>query len=316
MPWRPSRSASVARARERLLGRVVAAGGGQQRVDARHAAALEVLGERARVVAGDRRHDVARAVGGQLGAQRDHAAREVAAEPRRRGARRRRGRGPGASAGPRGTSRAGSPRPPRAPPRPRPRSGRRPRRGAGTRSASARGLAVAGEQQHRADELVAARDRRLAGDAGRHRAPAGRGRGRRRSGAAPRAARLRRRRARPRPSRGTTIATGAPAARAASAATRSRPSPCRTASTISQVHARAAARRAPCPVIARRRGGGPSLRARRPAHRTSVLGGRGRRVRVRLEDFLAGLAGPHAVGLLDRDARTPCRRRRRRCGRA
>ena len=40
-----------------------------------------MLGERARVLAGDRRHDVARPVGGQLGAQHDRAAREVAAEP-------------------------------------------------------------------------------------------------------------------------------------------------------------------------------------------------------------------------------------------
>jgi hypothetical protein len=40
-----------------------------------------VLGQRARVLARDRRHDVPRAVRGQLRAQRHRAAREVAAEP-------------------------------------------------------------------------------------------------------------------------------------------------------------------------------------------------------------------------------------------
>ena len=55
---------------ERGFRRVVAADGRQQRV---HALVVHVLGERARVLAGDRGHDVARAVGGQLGAQ-DHRA--------------------------------------------------------------------------------------------------------------------------------------------------------------------------------------------------------------------------------------------------
>jgi hypothetical protein len=41
-----------------------------------------VLGQCARQVLGDRRHDVARPVGVQLGAQRDRAAAEVAAQPR------------------------------------------------------------------------------------------------------------------------------------------------------------------------------------------------------------------------------------------
>ena len=42
-----------------------------------------MLGQRARVLGGDRGHDVARAVGGELRAQRHGAAREVAAQPRR-----------------------------------------------------------------------------------------------------------------------------------------------------------------------------------------------------------------------------------------
>ena len=44
-------------------------------------AAVHVLGQRARVLARDRRHDVPRAVRGQLRAQRHGAAREIAAEP-------------------------------------------------------------------------------------------------------------------------------------------------------------------------------------------------------------------------------------------
>jgi hypothetical protein len=59
-------------------GRSVAAGGGQQRVHA----ALHVLRQRAGHLAGDRRHDVARAVGRQLGAEDHGASREVAAQPR------------------------------------------------------------------------------------------------------------------------------------------------------------------------------------------------------------------------------------------
>ena len=53
--------------------------GRQHRVDA----VVHVLRQRARVLAGDRRHHVARPVGGQLGAQHDRAARQVAAEPPR-----------------------------------------------------------------------------------------------------------------------------------------------------------------------------------------------------------------------------------------
>ena len=62
---------------ERRLGRVVAAGRRQQRVDA----VVHVLGERARVLAADQRHDVARTVGRQLGAEDDGAARQVTAQP-------------------------------------------------------------------------------------------------------------------------------------------------------------------------------------------------------------------------------------------
>ena len=75
MPWRCRRAARSRAAAWRRLRRV----GGQHRVDA----VVHVLGERARVLAGDRRHDVARPVGGQLRAQHDRAAREVAAEPAR-----------------------------------------------------------------------------------------------------------------------------------------------------------------------------------------------------------------------------------------
>ena len=75
MPWRCSRVAS-SRAAAWVDSGVV---GREHRVHA----VLHVLRERARVLAGDRRHDVARPVGGQLGAQHDRAAREVAAEPAR-----------------------------------------------------------------------------------------------------------------------------------------------------------------------------------------------------------------------------------------
>ena len=65
-----------ARALERALGRVVAAHGGQQGVDA----PVHVLGQRAGVVLGDGGHHVARAVGRELGAQHHGAARQVAAQ--------------------------------------------------------------------------------------------------------------------------------------------------------------------------------------------------------------------------------------------
>ena len=67
---------------ERVLRRRVAARRGQQRVHARGASPLEMLGERTRVVPRDRRDDVPRPVRGELGAERDDAAREIAAEPR------------------------------------------------------------------------------------------------------------------------------------------------------------------------------------------------------------------------------------------
>ena len=99
-----------------------------------------------------------------------------------------------------------------------------------------RRLGVAGQQQHRADELVAARDRRLARRRRPARSPGGRGRGRRRSGAAsssgPSPPPATRRGPEPRDDDRDRRARRAAAA---SCATRSRPSPCSTASTISQV---------------------------------------------------------------------------------
>ena len=81
MPWRCRRVREPAGGGERRLGRVVAARRREQGVHARRVARqLHVLRERARVLAGDRRHDVARAVRGQLGAQHDRAARQVAAQ--------------------------------------------------------------------------------------------------------------------------------------------------------------------------------------------------------------------------------------------
>jgi hypothetical protein len=69
---------------ERRLRRLVAPGGGQQRVDPGGVAGqLHVLGERARVLPRDRGDHVARPVGRELGAQDDRTAGEVAAEPRR-----------------------------------------------------------------------------------------------------------------------------------------------------------------------------------------------------------------------------------------
>ena len=112
MPWRRSRVGERARARSSVAsGASSPPDGGQQRVHARRRPPC--AGPARPGVPGDRRHHVARAVGGQLGAQHDRAARQVAAQPRRRGGRSRAGRGRGASAGPRGTSRAGSARPPR-----------------------------------------------------------------------------------------------------------------------------------------------------------------------------------------------------------
>ena len=79
MPLQPRRQPPRRGQRGR---RVRAADRGQQRVHApRPAAAVHVLGQRARVLPRDRRHDVPRAVRRELRAQRDRAAREVAAEP-------------------------------------------------------------------------------------------------------------------------------------------------------------------------------------------------------------------------------------------
>src|SRR3954452_12480428 len=98
-------------------------------------------------------------------------------------------------------------------------------------------------------------------------------------------------------SRGTTIATGAPAASAARAATRASPSPLRTASSISRWTARSRATRpaapaGPPPGAAARDAAGSWLTVRPSGDRSGVG--------VGLEDFLAGLAGPHAVGVVDR----------------
>ena len=73
-----------ARRGQRRLRRLVAAGRGQQRVHARRVPGeIHVLSERARMLPGDRGHDVARPVRAQLGAQDDRPARQVAAQPRR-----------------------------------------------------------------------------------------------------------------------------------------------------------------------------------------------------------------------------------------
>ena len=146
-------------------------------------------------------------------------------------------RGRRARAAPPGRSRAGSARPPAAPPRPRPRSGRRPRRRAGTPSASATGSSLA-EQQHGAELLVARGDRHLGHHA--RRAPRRRGRApaRPRSGAAPRSSAHRARTRPPRPGAGRRSPPTPPVSPAASAATPSSPSPPSTASTIRRCTAR------------------------------------------------------------------------------
>ena len=120
MPWRRSRVGEPRGRAERRLGRVVAArapAAARRRGPSRCSASAPGL------VADDRRDDVARAVGRQLGAEHDGAARRGRSPAARRGGRSRAARGPGASAGPPGTSRAGSARPPPWPPRRRPRSG-------------------------------------------------------------------------------------------------------------------------------------------------------------------------------------------------
>ena len=230
-----------ARGRRASLGRVVGARGRQQRVDAR---AVHVLGQRARVLPRDRGDDVPRAVRAQLGAQHDDARATGRSRAVRRGARPRAGRGRAATAAPPGTSRAGSARPRPWPPRRRPRSATRPPPGAGSPRRRAPGGARR-QQRDDPDDVVAGRDRRLGHERRRHldgpvlHAVGGEAAQRARArvprrGRAPTAT----------PSRGTTIATGPPAASVASSATRLRPSPPSTASTMLQVDARAAARRA------------------------------------------------------------------------
>ena len=184
----------------------------QQRVHARRVPELHVLGQRARVLAGDRRDHVARAVGRQLGAQHDRA--------------RARGRSP---AGPR----AARPRAARGRGRARSSSRNEPRRFCSTSSlasstATSVSEATAARCRNSAASVArlgrrraAARRRRparrpswigtSASDAGGHRRPAGRARGRRRTA---RSALERSPGRRPgattaAPSRGTTIATGA-----------------------------------------------------------------------------------------------------------
>ena len=179
-----------------------------------------------------------------------------------------------------------------------------------------RRLAVAGEQQHRADELVAAGDRRLARDArgNAHRPvadPVGdvaaqlveRTVVRRRRAPRPRAAARRSRRARP--PRGPTIA-----------ATRSRPSPCSTASTISRCSSRSFATSAVPGDL--RAAGAAGRRCEPAAPSTEPL--RPTRPWPPGRDAPGGLprrTRRSARGRPPRpEARTPCRHRRRRCGRA
>ena len=231
MPWRCSRAASRRAATERGLRRAVAARAGQQRVHARGAARqLHVLRQRARVLPGDRGHDVARAVRRELRAEHDRAAREVAAQPGGAahdlvrvelvglGAQLLEERAAqvlldlllGLLDGDLGERRDG-----------------------GEVQELERVLAERGglaEREHVADHLVAGGDRHLGRDAGRALlAPVA-------DVAAEHAARRRRRRGlvTAAPRRGTTIATSVPAASAASSATRPSPSPPSTASTISR----------------------------------------------------------------------------------
>ena len=220
VPWRCSRVGQRARARRASPRARRRRRGGQQRVDARRA--VHVLGERARVLAGDRRDDVARAVGRQLGAEHDGAAREVAAQPRRRGARPRAARGPAARAGPPGTSRAGSARPP--PCASSTATSVSEATAARWRNSAASGAARAAPASSSTapDDVVAGRDRHLG------REPAGTSAGRsahavgdvaaQRASARPAAAAGRGRP--PRRAAARRSATGAPAASAASAATR------------------------------------------------------------------------------------------------
>ena len=130
-----------------------------------------------------RRSSPPRGAAGRWSARRTARPRRARGRSRagRRGARSPPGPCPAASAAPRGTSRAGSARPPRAPPRRRPRSGRRPPRGAGTRAPRRRPRRAAGRARSSRHPRRSGPRRRPSA------APArgGRARCRRRSGAAP-----------------------------------------------------------------------------------------------------------------------------------
>ena len=126
MPWRCSRVAS-SRAAAWVASGVVGRAAPRRR--ARPCAARARPGTR-------RRSSPPRGAAGRWSARRTARPRRATGRSRAgpRGARSPPGPCPAASAAPRGTSRAGSARPPRAPPRRRPRSGRPPPRGAGTRA--------------------------------------------------------------------------------------------------------------------------------------------------------------------------------------
>ena len=108
---------------------------------------------------------------------------------------------------------------------------RRPPRGAGTRRGLSRPRRASARAPTVSSPVVIGTSRPRAAAP----RPGGRERDRSRSAAAPRCRPPRPATAPPAPSRGTTIATGPPAASAASSATRSSPSPASTASTICQV---------------------------------------------------------------------------------
>ena len=198
MPWRCSRAASRRAAASVASGRLVAAGGRQQRVDARRVARPAPCAGRARPGA-PRRSSPPRGAGGPW------SARRTGRPPRARGrspaapraARPRAGRARRAwRAAPPGRSRAGSARPPPWPPRPPPRSATRPRRGGGTRSPRA-GAALPGSPSSRTPPITSSPE--VIGTSASM--PGGTcagpvlGRGRRRSGAAtPRSVPGRRRR--------------------------------------------------------------------------------------------------------------------------
>ena len=254
----------------------------------------------------DRGDDVARAVGAQLGAQHDDAARQVAAEPpgtahdlarvqvgpraqvlQERAAQVLLDLVPGLLDGDLGE--------------------RRDRRQVQVlRGLRAAARARAGHQRDDPDDVVARRDRRLGHERGRHldgpvlHAVGGVAAQRRQGGRGGRGGRSRHRHAEPRHDDGhrppgRVAGQLGDAAEALAAEHRLDHAQMNGAQPSDE-------RAAPAAIGVGRAGGSPVVpRRRAPDHQwpTARRGG-GRRVGVRLQDLLAGLAGPDAVGLLDR----------------